>query len=61
LNSRQTKNVWLSYDAEGDVLYIHFRQVGRATDSKLTNDDIIVPYEGDDVIGYSILYASKRG
>lgn len=54
------KNVLLSYDAEGDVLYIHFKQAGSATDSELTDDDIIVRYEGDEVIGYTILHASKR-
>ena len=51
---------WSSYDKEGDVLYIHFRESGPATDSELTDDDIILRYDGDEVIGITILHASKR-
>jgi uncharacterized protein YuzE len=49
-----------SYDAEADVLYISFKQPSEATDSELTDDDVIVRYEGDEVIGLTILHASKR-
>ena len=50
-----------SYDEEGDVLYIHFgRQPIPATDSELTDDDIIVRYDGENVIGITILHASLR-
>lgn len=49
-----------SYDAEGDVLYISFKETGPATDSELTDDDIILRYDGDDLIGITILHASKR-
>lgn len=48
-----------SYDAEADVLYVHFRE-GEATDSELTEDDVIVRYDGEEVIGLTILRASKR-
>ena len=38
-----------SYDEEGDVLYVHFgRQPTRATDGGITDDDIIVRYDGDE-------------
>ena len=59
---RQSLNgsLWSSYDKEGDVLYIHFRESGPATDSELTDDDIILRYDGDEVIGITILHASKR-
>ncbi len=51
-----------SYDEEGDVLYVHFgRQPRPATDSELTEDDIIVRYDGDEIIGLTILHASQRG
>ena len=37
-----------SYDEEGDVLYVHFgRQPRPATDSDVTDDDIIVRHDGD--------------
>ena len=50
-----------SYDEEGDVLYVHFgRQPRPATDSELTDDDIIVRYDGDEIIGITILHASQR-
>ena len=52
--------LWASYDEEGDVLYVHFNEPGRATDSELTDDDIIVRYDGDEVIGITILHVSLR-
>lgn len=54
------KYLWSSYDAEADVLYINFKKPSRATDSELTNDDVIVRYEGDEVVGLTILHASRR-
>lgn len=52
--------LWSSYDEQGDVLYISFEKPRAATDSELTDDDIILRYNGDDVIGITILHASKR-
>jgi len=54
------KYLWSSYDAEGDVLYINFKKPSHATDSELTEDDVIVRYEGDEVIGLTVLRASQR-
>jgi uncharacterized protein YuzE len=42
------------------VLYINFKKASHATDSELTDDDVIIRYESDDVIGLTILQASKR-
>ena len=53
-------HLWSSYDAEADVLYINFKNPSVATDSELTDDDIIVRYEGDEVVGLAILHASSR-
>jgi uncharacterized protein YuzE len=51
----------VSYDEGGDVLYVHFgRQLRSATDSDVTGDDIIVRYDGDEIIGITILHASQR-
>lgn len=52
--------LWSSYDREADVLYINFKKPSHATDSEITDDDVIIRYEGDDVIGLTILHASKR-
>jgi uncharacterized protein YuzE len=52
--------IWTSYDAAADVLYVNFKKPANATDSELQDDDIIVRYEGDEVIGLTILHASRR-
>ena len=54
------QSLWSSYDAEADVLYINFKKPSTATDSELTEDDIIIRYENDEVIGLTVLHASKR-
>jgi len=53
-------SLWLSYDQEADALYVNFRKPSHATDSDVTDDDVIVRYDGDDVIGLTILHASRR-
>jgi uncharacterized protein YuzE len=52
--------LWSSYDAEADVLYINFKKPSNATDSELTDDDVIIRYEGDEIVGLTILHASTR-
>ena len=54
------RHLWSSYDQEADVLYINFKKPSHATDSELTDDDVIVRYEGDEVVGLTILHASRR-
>jgi uncharacterized protein YuzE len=55
-----TGYLWSSYDGEADVLYINFRKPCHATDSELTDDDIILRYEGEEIIGITVLHASQR-
>ncbi len=52
--------VWLTFDAEADALYVNFKKPSYATDSEMTDDDVIVRYEGDAVIGFTVLHTSKR-
>lgn len=52
--------VWTAYDKDADVLYINFKKPSHADDSELTDDDVIIRYEKGDVIGLTILNASKR-
>jgi uncharacterized protein YuzE len=52
--------LWMSYDAGADVLYVNFKKPNYATDSELTDDDVIIRYEGEEVIGLTILHASQR-
>ena len=55
-----TGQLWSSYDADADVLYISFEQPSPSSDSELTDDDVIVRYRGEEMIGLTILHASKR-
>lgn len=52
--------LWVSYDREADVVYVNFKKPSHATDSELTDDDVILRYEGDDLVGLTILHASHR-
>lgn len=52
--------LWSTYDAEADTLYVNFKKPSYATDSELTEDDVIVRYDGDEVVGLTILHASTR-
>ena len=54
------KRIWSTYDQEADVLYLNFKKPSHADDSELTDDDIVVRYEKDEVIGITVLHASKR-
>ncbi|MFO7682483.1 MAG: DUF2283 domain-containing protein [Chloroflexota bacterium] len=54
------KSVWLTYDQEADVMYINFKKPGVATDSELMDDDVIVRFEDEEIIGFTILHASER-
>ena len=47
-------------DTEADVLYVNFKKPSYATDSELTDDDVIIRYEGEEVIGLTIVHASQR-
>lgn len=52
--------LWMSYDADADSLYINFKKPSYATDSELTDNDVIIRYENKKVVGLTILHASKR-
>ncbi len=52
--------LWVSYDREADVVYVNFKKPSYATDSELTDEDVILRYEGDDLVGLTILHASQR-
>lgn len=52
--------IWTSYDKEADVLYVNFKKPSHADDSELTDDDIIIRYEKGEIVGVTVLNASKR-
>lgn len=50
-----------SYDPVGDVLYVHFtEQPVAADDSEFVGEDTVVRYCGSEVVGVTILNASRR-
>ena len=52
--------LWSSYDEDADVLYVSFRKDEAATDSEMTDDDLVVRYQDDEVVGFTVLNASQR-
>ena len=48
-----------SYDQEGDVFYIQFVEGVKADDSEFIEDDVVVRYKDNKVVGITILNASK--
>lgn len=54
------KNIWLSYDEEADVLYINFKKPSHADDSELLDNDVVVRYENNEVVGMTIMNASRK-
>lgn len=54
------RRMWFDYDAEVDVLYVHFTEQPASTHSEMTEDGIILDYDGDALVGLTILEASGR-
>lgn len=54
------KKMWLDYDAEADVLYLHFEEKPASDHSEMRQDGIILDYREDRLVGLSILDASQR-
>jgi uncharacterized protein YuzE len=52
--------MWLDYDAEVDVLYLHFEEKPASTHSEMREDGIILDYRDDVVVGLTVLEASQR-
>jgi uncharacterized protein YuzE len=52
--------MWLDYDQEADVLYVHFEDKPKSTHSDMREDGIILDYKGKQLVGLTILEASQR-
>ena len=52
--------MWLDYDEEADVLYLHFENQPRSTHSQMRDDGVILDYKGRRLVGVTILEASQR-
>ncbi|MGF1519882.1 MAG: DUF2283 domain-containing protein [Nodosilinea sp.] len=61
LQTVEQRSCWMMFDAEADVLYINFQQPAvAATDSEVTDDDIVIRYVDQEVVGLTILSVSQR-
>ena len=61
LQTIEQRPCWMMFDAEADVLYINFQQPAvAATDSEVTDNDVVIRYADDEVIGLTILSVSQR-
>ena len=52
--------MWIDYDQEADVLYISYKRPQKASDSEMLDNGMIVRYRGNQIVGLTILEASKR-
>jgi uncharacterized protein YuzE len=52
--------MWLDYDTEADVLYLHFEDKPASTHSEMREDGIILDYRDDTLVGLTVLEASQR-
>ena len=59
LNLPETK-MWMDYDIGADVLYISFKRPQTATDTKMLDSGILLRYNNEDLVGITVLEASKR-
>jgi uncharacterized protein YuzE len=55
-----SKQMWLDFDEEADVLYVSFERPQGATDTELTDDGVLMRYRGDQLVGMTVLNARKR-
>ncbi len=58
--SLPARQMWTDYDAEADVLYVSFRKPQQATDSVMEDDGNIYHYRDDELVGVTILHASRQ-
>ena len=61
LQTVEQRPCWMMFDAEADVLYINFQNPAQAaTDSEVTDDNVVIRYAGNEVVGLTILSVSQR-
>ena len=53
-------HMWLDYDEQADVLYLHFEDQPVSTRSQMRDDGVILDYRGRRLVGVTILEASQR-
>ena len=54
------ERMWIDYDKDADVLYINFKRPQKATDSEMLKNGVLLRYKGTELVGITVLEASKR-
>ncbi|MBI4811455.1 MAG: DUF2283 domain-containing protein [Ignavibacteriales bacterium] len=54
------ERLWIDYDKNADVLYINFKRPQRATDSEMLDNGILLRYRKNELVGVTVLDASKQ-
>ncbi|MCX6027940.1 MAG: DUF2283 domain-containing protein [Chloroflexi bacterium] len=54
------RRFWVDYDKEADVLYISLQRPQRATNTKMTDEGVLLRYNDDRLVGITVLDASAR-
>ena len=54
------KSLWLDYDQDADVLYVHFTEKPSSNHSEMRDNGIMLDYRGKELVGLTILDASRR-
>jgi len=57
--SLPSKHSWFDYDDQADVLYVSFKKPQEASDSQMVSDNIILRKRNNQVVGLTIMNASK--
>ena len=52
--------MWLDYDEEADVLYLHFDEKPASNHSEMREDGVVLDYRDDHLVGLTVLAASRR-
>jgi len=55
-----TKHFRVDYDNSADVLYISFERPQIATNSKMLDNGVLLRYNNKNLVGMTVLEASKR-
>ena len=55
------QKAWVDYDEGADVLYVSLKRPQKATESEyLDEEGVILSYRNDELVGITVLDASKR-
>lgn len=53
-----SKQFWVDYDTDADVLYVSFERPQQATDTRPSGDHLLLRYRGRRLVGVTVLHTS---